>query len=387
MGRRKAGTGLLLAFGLSLWIAGGSPAQQQFSVEELCRRNYQTGLEFHRNQRFIDAKESFIAVVEACPDDINAHRMLGSVAMSLQDFDQAIESFSRVRSLEPDNVDVMESLAYAYSVSARTDEAEELYNRVLEVDPARTGAMQNLAFIYKNQGKLTQALMLDQQAFMLNADPADLDPPDGVARDFLTAKVYSQALHLYDARYARDPTDLGSARILAFFYYRLGHNEKAVEMYEKIIEADPESGTVLNERQILADALKRLKRYDDALVHMEYVLGMQPDVMNNYYNMAAMYNESGRFDRAISVADRGLARNPAWGGLHYIKAEAFEGRANRALEAKQFADAIAHYEQALATFQRAVGDGQFGGHAARQVARQEALIDRARKIRDQEATQ
>lgn len=387
MGRRVVGTGCLLAFGLGLWIAGAGLAQQQFSVEELCRRNYQTGLEYHRNQRFTDARESFIAVVEACPDDVNAHRMLGNVAMSLQDFDQAIESFSRVRSLEPDNVDVLESLAYAYSVSARTDEAEELYYRVLELDPYRTGAMQNLAFIFKNQGKLTQALMLDQHAFILMADPDDLDPPEPIARDFLTARIYSQALHLYNARFTRDETDLASARILAFFYYRVGHNEMAVEAYEAVLEAEPESPTALSERQILADALKRLKRYDDALVHMEYVLGLQPDAMNNYYNIATVYNDSGRFDRAIAIADRGLARNPGWGGLHYVKAEAFEGRANRALEAKQFADAIAHYEQALATFQRAVGDAQFGGHATRQVTRQEALIDRARKIRDQEATQ
>ncbi len=387
MGRRAVVTGCLLALGSGLLMGGVCLAQQQFSVEELCRRNYQTGLEFHRNQRFTDARESFTAVVEACPDHVEAHRMLGNVALSLQDFEQAIESFSRVRSLEPENVDVMESLAYAYSVSARIDEAEELYQRVLELDPYRTGAMQNLAFIFKNQGKLTQALMLDQQAFIMTADPDDLDPPEPIARDFLTAKVYSQALHLYNARYARDEADLASARILAFFYYRVGHNERAVQTYEAVLEAEPESPTALSERQILADALKRLKRFDDALVHMEYVLQMQPDVMNNYYNMAAMYNESGRFDRAISIADRGLARNPGWSGLHYVKAEAFEGRGNKALEAKQFADAIAHYEQALATFQRAVGDAQFGGHASRQVTRQEALIDRARKIRDQEATQ
>ena len=381
--------GLVLAAGSSVAADKKKGQEQEFSVEDLCRKNFQTGQEYLKNQRYLDAKESFTLVVEACPEDADAHRQLGLTCLTMREYALAAESFEKARALRPDDPDLKVNLAIAYSYLARNyqtmaDKALSLYLEVLESDPTRAAVFQNVGQIYAGQGKMPESIMMNMQALTLSGDTAEVELPEPQGRDWLTAKVFPQAYTFFKNRTERDTTDLGSLRILAYFYYRTKLWNPAIQAYETILAREPESATAFNEHKILSDALKKAGRFDDAVQHLEYVIEKEPDVMNNYYNLSGYYKDKGDYGRAVAIADKGLARNSNWGCLWYAKGEVKEAQAKARQDAKVYAEAIALYEEAKGFFSRAVGDSQCGANGAKQVERQDALIKRVQAIRDKD---
>lgn len=394
MVRRSSGWILVVALALATSLGEAADKkkgnEQEFSVEELCRKNFQTGQEYLKNQRYLDAKESFTLVVEACPEDADAHRQLGLTCLTMREYQLAAESFEKARALRPDDLDLKVNQAITYSYLARNDQtmadkALSLYLEVLEADPTRAGVYQNVGQIYAGQGKMAESIMMNMQALTLSADTADAELPEPQARDWLTAKVFPQAYAFFKNRTERDTLDLGSLRILAYFYYRTKLFKPAIDAYETILAKEPESATALNEHKILSDALKKAGRFDDAVQHLEFVIDKEPDVMNNYYNLSGYYKDKNDFGRAVAIADKGLARNGNWGCLWYAKGEVKEAQAKARQDAKAYDESIALYEEAKALFSRAVGDSQCGANGAKQVERQDALIKRVKAIRDKEA--
>ena len=254
--------GLVLAAGSSVAADKKKGQEQEFSVEDLCRKNFQTGQEYLKNQRYLDAKESFTLVVEACPEDADAHRQLGLTCLTMREYALAAESFEKARALRPDDPDLKVNLAIAYSYLARNDQtmadkALSLYLEVLESDPTRAAVFQNVGQIYAGQGKMPESIMMNMQALTLSGDTAEVELPEPQGRDWLTAKVFPQAYTFFKNRTERDTTDLGSLRILAYFYYRTKLWNPAIQAYETILAREPESATAFNEHKILSDALKK----------------------------------------------------------------------------------------------------------------------------------
>ena len=68
---------------------------QVFSTEEICRKNYQTAMEYKKNAKYHDAEEFFALVVETCPDQIDAYLNLGYVQTQLEQYPDAIDTYQR----------------------------------------------------------------------------------------------------------------------------------------------------------------------------------------------------------------------------------------------------------------------------------------------------
>jgi tetratricopeptide (TPR) repeat protein len=372
--RRVVGYILLLGFAATL----GAYAQQEvFSTEEICRKNYQTGIEYKKNLKYRDAQEFFTLVVETCPEMLEAYLQLGWIQTHLEAYEDAIDTYERGLEVAPRNLDLKEGLAYALGAAGQLDRSIRLYQEILDEDPSRTQIFRNLAFLYEKQGKWVEAFMMYKKA--LAASPDDTELLRNLARKALDQKLYLEAMNLYEKLYEALPEDLGVLRILGYFYYKVHLPEKAIPIYRKVLEREPESPTSLFEHKVLALCLKQAKRPQEAAEEYEYIIQKEPEKLENYYNLAFMYIDMGAFDKAEATVERGLQQDPTYVCLHYARGKSYEARAEAAEKAEDFDSAIAWYEKAAAAFQKCAGQSFCGSQCRGEVDRQEQLVVRAKK--------
>ena len=89
------------------------------------------------------------------------------------------------------------------------------------------------------------------------------------------------------------------------------------------------------------NALRDLKRFDDALASYDRALAIKPDYAEALNNRGVALQELKRFDDALASFDRALAIKPDY-------AEALNNRGNVLRDLKRFDDALASYDRALA---------------------------------------
>jgi tetratricopeptide (TPR) repeat protein len=91
----------------------------------------------------------------------------------------------------------------------------------------------------------------------------------------------------------------------------------------------------------LADALARKGQSDEAMVHYEEAIKLQPNYADAYYNRGNVLFAKGRIDEAIADWEKTLQIQPN-------DADAHTGLGNALLRQGSLKEAIAHYEKALA---------------------------------------
>jgi len=91
----------------------------------------------------------------------------------------------------------------------------------------------------------------------------------------------------------------------------------------------------------LADALARKGQSDEAMVHYEEAIKLEPNYADAYYNRGNVLFAKGRIDEAIADWEKTLQIQPN-------DADAHTGLGNALLRQGSLKEAIAHYEKALA---------------------------------------
>jgi tetratricopeptide (TPR) repeat protein len=91
----------------------------------------------------------------------------------------------------------------------------------------------------------------------------------------------------------------------------------------------------------LGDALARKERSDEALVHYDEAIRLQPDYGDAYYNRGSVLLAKGRIDEAIADLEKTLQIQPN-------DADAHTGLGNAFLRKGSLQEAIAHYKEASA---------------------------------------
>ena len=354
-----------------------------FDVEELCNRQYASGLEFKKNSRLVDAKDAFVSVIEACPSYRKAFVQLGNIELSLQNFPEAIKNYEKALELDGTDLEAKEALGFAYQRSDRMDDAVDLFLGVLEEEPNRISTIQYLAVAYEQQEKKPEAYMLYGRAFQTDPTIAGLE--EKLANLSLELKQYEQAYIFTRRQVDRDSTNVDLKRKLAYFHFRAEDWDHAVTLYEKLIEQHPDDPGTLGDRELLAYCLNKSGRIEEAFPLYDYILEHTTSPSENtYYLYCSALIDARRFEKAVSVARRGLAINPNWGCVTYVMAEAISKRGEDEQGAKKWDAARESFKQAKGKFAEVPSGSNCYGNAVSQQDRQDQLVDRLGKLQEKE---
>ncbi len=120
--------------------------------------------------RQVDAERLFRRVVTLAPDFVGALVDLGRVLKDQNYFEEAIECFERVIALEPDSPQGHFLLAGTLAPSARTHEAIAAYRRALELTPGFPGAWLGLGHVLKTVGEQKEAIAAYRKCIEVRPD-------------------------------------------------------------------------------------------------------------------------------------------------------------------------------------------------------------------------
>ena len=165
--------------------------------------------------------------------------------------------------------------------------ALKVFDQALQLDSANTSVINELADINTSLGNYRQALPYYKSLYSNDT----LNTVNGIrlAKAYFNIRAYQEPFHILNSLYLRDSTNLYVNKQLAFSALRTGNDSLAIELYSRVIPQNPTD-------------------------------------LNNYTNLASLYQNQNLYDQAVETLERGLLVYPEetlllnrLGDLHYSK--------------------------------------------------------------------
>ena len=299
-----------------------------------------SGLAFHRDGHYQEAKKSYEEILAIIPDHPDALHLLGLIAYHCAQYGDAIQLISRAIANHPSRCSYYNSLGLVWFALQEPLKAIENYKKALQLDPSYADACYNLANTLKGQGNFDAAAEYYHETLGLKADfpeahlslgktladsgkwaaAADhyrqaikIRPDYGEAYNNLgnvlkhqgcvdeAIGAYRHAIHL-NAEYVGARNNLASALRLK------GKYNEAVEILKQAIRFAPASAeTFCN----LGNCFKDQLQLTAAAEYYQKAIGLNPHLVEAHFNCAVVHLLSGKFKAGWKEYEWRLQR-PAW---------------------------------------------------------------------------
>ncbi len=178
-----------------------------------------------------------------------------------------------------------------------------------------------------------------------------MENPNTIPEMFSAAYSLHQAGNLSDAEslyrtiLASDPYHADALMLLVILYLQQGNAlrelkryDEALVSYDKAILHKPDYADIYNNRGV---ALEMMHRYDEALASYDKAVLLRPDYADAYNNMGIALQSMKRYEEALTSYDRVIAIKPGYADAYYNRGLALQSM-------KRYGEALASYDQAIA---------------------------------------
>ncbi len=234
--------------------------------------NYFTyGVAFLQYGYLDQALTSFQQSIARNPSYAAAYYNLGLIYLNKGNFDDARTTLEKAVELGPTNADAWNNLGVVYGQQGDYDRAQHDFQQAVNLQPTHLLALQNMVKLYKFQGHPDEAQQVLQKAIAI--DPSDGDLHQGLAMLLVELK------------------DLPGAK-----------NEfaRAVQLQPRSVEALNGLGVVLMQMGDDGEAMQRF----------EQCRQLAPAYDRPYLNMAALYLNAGKPQKAHQILSEYLVKDP-----------------------------------------------------------------------------
>jgi len=193
----------------------------------------QTQMQNDRNA----AQKALLRVLEIDGGVLDAHQMLGQLAVMDAEYETALGHFRRALELEPEHRNSLQGMAASYRALGRVEDALVGYRRLLEIVGVDTGASLAIADLEFESGQLDLAIDTLGKAVLTSEAPGLLYNKMGEVR--AEQGRSAEAATLFEQAIADNGAFAVPYFNLAVLYEDRGDARRAVEHYEKAIELAP----------------------------------------------------------------------------------------------------------------------------------------------------
>jgi tetratricopeptide (TPR) repeat protein len=218
----------------------------------------QLAIQYHRANRLTEAEQAYRQALQEDPQHLETLYGLGTLAQQLGQFQSAEELLTTAISVQPNFLKGWFSLGNLHQAQGQLLEAESAYRQALTLKPDSLPIYNNLGYTLQQQGLFKEAINYYQKALELKPDFVEAEVNLGNALSAQGKLSQEQQLH-----YAQLNYKLGIAR------KKVGDLPTSVAYYKQAIL-------------------------------------LQTDLVDAYYNLAAVLQEQGEVEEAISVYRQGL---------------------------------------------------------------------------------
>ncbi len=183
----------------------------------------------------------------------------GQILSFQQKYKEAVSAFEMASQLNTNSADILGEIAECYAIIGNYYEARDYFERALKLQP-------------ENPGLLAKA-----------------------GRNYINLKDFKNSYNCFSDIYKKDSTNVYWNKQLAFSAYRVGKRKQAVDLYTKVLEANPRDySTYLN----LAKLYDRGK--EDSLIIKTFQQGIEqfPGDVELQGELAKYYFETRKYEPA-----------------------------------------------------------------------------------------
>ncbi len=298
--------------------------------------------EAYRNLgRTNDALANYNQALQLDPFHVESLNSRGALFSSLKQYDEAERDFSKAIELMPMFVLPQFNLGVVLQHQGKLAAAGERFKKYLKLEPKSAKAWTLLGDVEFRQGKLESAIAAYRKS--LSFEPDRSEAQFGLACAFVASRRFSEAEQLLVSVVIRETAMPGAFFQLGIAQTALGKALPAVASFQQAVKLSPTSALY---RYHLAGALSQATRKEEAVAAYEGTLELDPDffeAMNNLSwilatdpdasfrqperavelgiraceltkqnepllvgTLAAAYASAGRFDDAVTTAQRAI---------------------------------------------------------------------------------
>jgi tetratricopeptide (TPR) repeat protein len=315
-------------FYITKHVGLGDPTEVDFDLQK--EKGAQEALEAIKEQKEFGAlKEQF--------DQANALYNQGKYA-------EAGDAFAKALTLASgkNQEAVLENEGNAYFKAGEFDKAAQALQQAIEKDPNNQQLHLALANVYVKQGNVEEAakefkkggqqvnekaLEQAQKASKENQEFKNLKQAFDQGNQLYASGQYAQAAEMFDkvvpmAKGKNLPVVLSRA---ADSYAKAHQYDKAIEDYQKAIQADPTNGGYLNN---LGSIYGPMGKPDQAVQEFEKAAQVDPaNAARYYYNIGAIMTNAGKSDQAAAAFKKATELDPNYADAYFLEAQALMGKA------------------------------------------------------------
>ena len=167
-----------------------------------------------------------------------SYYQISQILASSGDINNAIKFLNKAIELQPENIWYLKMMAGMYYQEQKVDSAIFYYEKAVGQFPDKEDLLLTLGNLYNEQGKYDRAM----QIFNSLDDKYGINETSTLAgiRAAMTAKKYEDALVKVRLLHEKYPDELLYSGLMAEIYRGKGENERAIEIYNELMEKSPD---------------------------------------------------------------------------------------------------------------------------------------------------
>lgn len=271
-------------------------------------RTYQIGSKKEKEE----VVKSLRSVVRKSPEEFMAHYYLGIMTAEEGAATQALRHFETALIGFPKSADIHVRMATILDKGKKTNEAVEHYQKALELEPGNARALARLGIFELESSNLDKAYDMLVRARQLQPDnPETLR---GLGSILVDKDAPGEALPILEQALLFDQKHAETHWLLARAYEKLNQSEKATEHFtlaKQFGRRDPEMKELIG--YDLARSLTKAGNHKEAEAEYKKEIGKSSDPATGHYELAQLYEDTGREDAAIDAYILAYKANKALG--------------------------------------------------------------------------
>ncbi|MBD3246496.1 MAG: tetratricopeptide repeat protein [Candidatus Omnitrophica bacterium] len=236
----------------------------------------------------------------------------GVYAAARGDYETAVRKLEDAKRFDPDAPHLRVRLATYYIKLGQLAKAENELQEVKNLDPRNVDASLALIFLY-SYGQKEEALVQEYEDFLTRAlkiSPKDQEILLHLAQYYFQQQRYEKAEEIYQRMVDENPEYVEGLFWLGYLKEELGNRKKAIRLWRKVLEVDADHAPTLNSlAYIYAEEGIRLAQAESMLKN---ALAQEPENGAYLDSLGWVYYKQGEYARAEEVLRQaiGLVKDP-----------------------------------------------------------------------------
>jgi tetratricopeptide (TPR) repeat protein len=308
-----------------------------------------------RHRRVREAVDAAEKAIQADPDNLEAHKLLGSVyvntistataqqPVTVEAVDKAIHEFEEIVRIDTGERQSYLMLGRLYQMKNQPAKAAQIYSQFLNIEPGSEEAVVSLARLQVEAGNDQEAIRL-LEAFLKN-EPEAPSAWETLGEAYSNTEQHPKAVAAYKRAVDLDPEDAEFKKSYASALFLDDQLDEASAAYKDVLDEDPDDGVALLR---LAQIYRRQQKFGEARELLQRGIQLFPESLDLEFNLVLLDRDEGLLEDAVKRTTAILKKTEHANG-RYSEVEK-QNRRVFATNLALFNSSLGRYDEAIRAF-------------------------------------